>query len=38
MQNLIADLRKQNPNFSIEDVTAIMEKNNMHPELIRLVI
>lgn len=38
IQNLISDLRKQNPNFSIEDITAIMKKNNMHPELIRLVI
>lgn len=38
MQKLISELRIQNPNLSIEDITAIMERNNTHPELIRLVI
>lgn len=38
MQNLISEMWRQNPNFSVDDIEKIMLRNNIHPELVRLVI
>jgi len=38
MENLILELRSQNPNFTIDDILELMKRNNISPDLIKWII